>query len=180
MARKRNLSLSTLFLFSQSLSLSLSLSRDESTSPPRALASFKLIFPLSPIPNNLTKKEQGKFHRTTERWARERWETVDGMILKSPKKNYPIVAKSRTISVRLVSMALTGYYRTMVRPRQHRPLSMMKYDPVGQLIILPLSLPSSHTHTHTHTHTLSLLCYSLLLILSPITLLLAPLDQSLF
>ncbi|EHK98941.1 hypothetical protein M7I_5232 [Glarea lozoyensis 74030] len=40
--------------------------------------------------------------------------------------------KSRTISVRLVSMALTGYYKTLVRPRTHRPLSMMKYDPVGQ------------------------------------------------
>ncbi|KUJ23146.1 uncharacterized protein LY89DRAFT_727921 [Mollisia scopiformis] len=40
-------------------------------------------------------------------------------------------AKSRTIAVRLVSMALTGYYKTMIRPRLHRPLSMLKYDPVG-------------------------------------------------
>ncbi|KAL8855475.1 MAG: hypothetical protein Q9178_007886 [Gyalolechia marmorata] len=40
-------------------------------------------------------------------------------------------AKSRTISVRLISMALTGYYRTLRRPRAHTPLSMMKYDPVG-------------------------------------------------
>ncbi|KAI4728254.1 hypothetical protein E4T49_03900 [Aureobasidium sp. EXF-10728] len=40
-------------------------------------------------------------------------------------------AKSRTIAVRLISMALTGYYKTLVRPRQHRPLSMLKYDPVG-------------------------------------------------
>ncbi|EKD15264.1 ribosomal protein L33 [Drepanopeziza brunnea f. sp. 'multigermtubi' MB_m1] len=39
-------------------------------------------------------------------------------------------AKSRTIAVRLVSMALTGYYKTLVRPRTHRPLSMLKYDPV--------------------------------------------------
>jgi large subunit ribosomal protein L33 len=39
--------------------------------------------------------------------------------------------KSRTIAVRLVSMALTGYYKTMMRPRTHRPLSMLKYDPVG-------------------------------------------------
>ncbi|KAI4738331.1 hypothetical protein E4T50_11203 [Aureobasidium sp. EXF-12298] len=39
-------------------------------------------------------------------------------------------AKSRTIAVRLISMALTGYYKTLVRPRQHRPLSMLKYDPV--------------------------------------------------
>lgn len=41
------------------------------------------------------------------------------------------IAKSRTIAVRLISMALTGYYKTLVRPRQHRPLSMLKYDPVG-------------------------------------------------
>jgi len=30
-------------------------------------------------------------------------------------------------------MALTGYYKTMIRPRTHRPLSMLKYDPVGML-----------------------------------------------
>lgn len=30
-------------------------------------------------------------------------------------------------------MALTGYYKTLVRPRLHRPLSMLKYDPVGTL-----------------------------------------------
>lgn len=29
-------------------------------------------------------------------------------------------------------MAMTGYYRTLRRPRAHRPLSMMKYDPVGR------------------------------------------------
>lgn len=40
-------------------------------------------------------------------------------------------AKSRTIAVRLISMAMTGYYKTLVRPRQHHPLSMLKYDPVG-------------------------------------------------
>ena len=39
--------------------------------------------------------------------------------------------KSRTIAVRLISMAMTGYYKTFTRPRQHRPLSMLKYDPVG-------------------------------------------------
>lgn len=33
--------------------------------------------------------------------------------------------------VRLISMAMTGYYRTLMRPRLHRPLSMMKYDPIG-------------------------------------------------
>lgn len=28
-------------------------------------------------------------------------------------------------------MAMTGYYKTLIRPRTHRPLSMLKYDPVG-------------------------------------------------
>ncbi|CAD6502414.1 BgTH12-05006, partial [Blumeria graminis f. sp. triticale] len=45
-------------------------------------------------------------------------------------------AKSRTIAVRLISMALTGYYKTMVRPRTHRPLSMLKYDPVVRKKVL--------------------------------------------
>ncbi|OAP55965.1 ribosomal protein L33 [Fonsecaea erecta] len=44
--------------------------------------------------------------------------------------------KSRTVAVRLISMALTGYYRTMVRPRTSRPLSMMKYDPVVKRQVL--------------------------------------------
>lgn len=48
-----------------------------------------------------------------------------------PSRN---IAKSRTIAVRLISMALTGYYKTLIRPRQHRPLSMLKYDPVGKLL----------------------------------------------
>ena len=33
--------------------------------------------------------------------------------------------------VRLISMAMTGYYRTLQRPRAHRRLSMLKYDPIG-------------------------------------------------
>ncbi|OOF98761.1 hypothetical protein BO94DRAFT_536481 [Aspergillus sclerotioniger CBS 115572] len=45
-------------------------------------------------------------------------------------------AKSRTISVRLISMAMTGYFRTMIRPRTHRPLSMLKYDPVVKKKVL--------------------------------------------
>lgn len=40
------------------------------------------------------------------------------------------------MAVRLVSMAMTGYYRTMVRPRVHRPLSMLKYDPVVKKKVL--------------------------------------------
>ncbi|KAL4920830.1 hypothetical protein BDW62DRAFT_198710 [Aspergillus aurantiobrunneus] len=45
-------------------------------------------------------------------------------------------AKSRTMAVRLISMAMTGYYRTMNRPRVHRPLSMLKYDPVVKKKVL--------------------------------------------
>ncbi|KAF2438223.1 50S ribosomal protein L33 [Karstenula rhodostoma CBS 690.94] len=45
-------------------------------------------------------------------------------------------AKSRTIMVRLISMAMTGYYRTLMRPRVHRPLSMMKYDPIVRKQVL--------------------------------------------
>ncbi|KAK2783040.1 hypothetical protein FQN52_000485 [Onygenales sp. PD_12] len=45
-------------------------------------------------------------------------------------------AKSRIIAVRLVSMALTGYYKTFVRPRASRPLSMLKYDPVVRKKVL--------------------------------------------
>ena len=44
-----------------------------------------------------------------------------------------LLDKSRTIAVRLISMAMTGYFRTYVRPRTHRPLSFLKYDPVGTL-----------------------------------------------
>ena len=29
-------------------------------------------------------------------------------------------------------MAATGFYHTLRRPRTHRPLSMLKYDPVGE------------------------------------------------
>ncbi|KIV91952.1 ribosomal protein L33 [Exophiala mesophila] len=44
--------------------------------------------------------------------------------------------KSRTIAVRLLSMAMTGYYRTLIRPRTSRPLSMLKYDPVVKRQVL--------------------------------------------
>ena len=44
--------------------------------------------------------------------------------------------KSRTLPVRLISMAMTGYFRTMIRPRAHRPLSMLKYDPVVKKKVL--------------------------------------------
>ena len=40
--------------------------------------------------------------------------------------------------VRLISMAMTGYYRTLMRPRAHRPLSMLKYDPIGTFSLATL------------------------------------------
>lgn len=48
----------------------------------------------------------------------------------------PKKAKSATVAVRLMSMAMTGYYRTLVRPRKHRPLSMLKYDPIVRRQVL--------------------------------------------
>ncbi|KIW14669.1 hypothetical protein PV08_07453 [Exophiala spinifera] len=33
-------------------------------------------------------------------------------------------------------MAMTGFYRTMIRPRTSRPLSMLKYDPVVKRQVL--------------------------------------------
>ncbi|WPH02379.1 ribosomal protein L33 [Acrodontium crateriforme] len=45
-------------------------------------------------------------------------------------------AKSRTIAVRLISMAMTGYYKTFTRPRASRPMSMLKYDPVVKKKVL--------------------------------------------
>ncbi|KAF8429776.1 hypothetical protein EV426DRAFT_582754 [Tirmania nivea] len=45
-------------------------------------------------------------------------------------------AKTRTIAVRLISMAMTGYFKTMVRPRVHHPLSMIKYDPIVRQHVL--------------------------------------------
>ncbi|CZT51260.1 uncharacterized protein RSE6_12383 [Rhynchosporium secalis] len=53
------------------------------------------------------------------------------MAKKGNQKKSVVKSKSRTIAVRLISMALTGYYKTLVRPRTHRPLSMLKYDPVA-------------------------------------------------
>ncbi|CAZ83360.1 unnamed protein product [Tuber melanosporum] len=45
-------------------------------------------------------------------------------------------AKSRNIVVRLISMAMTGYFKSFVRPRTHKPLSMIKYDPVVKRRVL--------------------------------------------
>ncbi|KAI0898762.1 hypothetical protein F4806DRAFT_313455 [Annulohypoxylon nitens] len=39
--------------------------------------------------------------------------------------------KSRIVPVRLISMAMTGFFYSYTRPRTSRPLSMLKYDPVA-------------------------------------------------
>ncbi|PHH52683.1 54S ribosomal protein L39, mitochondrial [Ceratocystis fimbriata CBS 114723] len=44
--------------------------------------------------------------------------------------------KARIIPVRLVSMAMTGFFYTFRRPRQARPMSMMKYDPIVRKHVL--------------------------------------------
>ncbi|KAH6618105.1 hypothetical protein B0J18DRAFT_271578 [Chaetomium sp. MPI-SDFR-AT-0129] len=38
--------------------------------------------------------------------------------------------KTRIINVRLLSMAMTGYFYTFTRPRTALPMSMIKYDPI--------------------------------------------------
>jgi large subunit ribosomal protein L33 len=55
-----------------------------------------------------------------------------------------IVAKSRTIVVRVMSMAMTGYFKTFRRARTARPMSFLKYDPIGKPFDL-LSLSAMET-----------------------------------
>ncbi|KAI8628829.1 hypothetical protein F5Y19DRAFT_435044 [Xylariaceae sp. FL1651] len=45
-------------------------------------------------------------------------------------------AKARVISVRLLSMAMTGFFYQFSRPRTARPMSMLKYDPVVRKKVL--------------------------------------------
>ncbi|TPX10245.1 uncharacterized protein E0L32_001442 [Thyridium curvatum] len=45
-------------------------------------------------------------------------------------------AKSRLIPVRLISMAMTGFFYTFTRPRTSTPMSMLKYDPVVRRKVL--------------------------------------------
>ncbi|KAG6033019.1 hypothetical protein E4U41_007043 [Claviceps citrina] len=40
-------------------------------------------------------------------------------------------AKARLINVRLLSMAMTGFFYTFKRPRTSPLMGMMKYDPIG-------------------------------------------------
>lgn len=44
--------------------------------------------------------------------------------------------KSRIIGVRLISMAMTGFFYQMSRPRTSTPLSMLKYDPIVRRKVL--------------------------------------------
>ncbi|KAL1838694.1 hypothetical protein VTJ49DRAFT_2284 [Mycothermus thermophilus] len=44
-------------------------------------------------------------------------------------------AKSRVINVRLLSMAMTGYFYTFTRLRTAPPMSMIKYDPIDNTYI---------------------------------------------
>ncbi|KAI1325071.1 hypothetical protein F5Y16DRAFT_379244 [Xylariaceae sp. FL0255] len=44
--------------------------------------------------------------------------------------------KTRTVSVRLLSMAMTGFFYQFSRPRTSHPLSMLKYDPIVRKKVL--------------------------------------------
>lgn len=48
-------------------------------------------------------------------------------------------AKARTIIVRLVSTAGTGFFYTVQRPRLLPKLSFRKFDPIGMLLAWPHS-----------------------------------------
>ena len=45
-------------------------------------------------------------------------------------------AKNRIISVRLISMAMTGFFYTMRRPRTSSPMGALKYDPIVRKKVL--------------------------------------------
>ena len=51
-------------------------------------------------------------------------------------------AKNRIISVRLLSMAMTGFFYTMRRPRTSSPMGALKYDPIGTSSSLSIDLKS--------------------------------------
>ncbi|KAK0709770.1 hypothetical protein B0T26DRAFT_652824, partial [Lasiosphaeria miniovina] len=54
-------------------------------------------------------------------------------------------AKSRVIIVRLLSMAMTGYFYTFTRPRVARPMSLLKYDPIVRRRVLFLESKKKFT-----------------------------------
>jgi large subunit ribosomal protein L33 len=43
------------------------------------------------------------------------------------------IAKARLLNVRLLSMAMTGFFYTFKRPRTAPLMGMMKYDPIGMI-----------------------------------------------
>ncbi|KAK3186271.1 hypothetical protein K4F52_005035 [Lecanicillium sp. MT-2017a] len=45
-------------------------------------------------------------------------------------------AKARLINVRLISMAMTGFFYTFKRPRTSLPMGMLKYDPIVRKKVL--------------------------------------------
>ncbi|KAG6006191.1 hypothetical protein E4U21_007230 [Claviceps maximensis] len=45
-------------------------------------------------------------------------------------------AKARLINVRLISMAMTGFFYTFKRPRTSPLMGMMKYDPIVRKKVL--------------------------------------------
>ncbi|KAH7367515.1 hypothetical protein B0T11DRAFT_275433 [Plectosphaerella cucumerina] len=55
------------------------------------------------------------------------------------KKN----AKSRIVTVRILSMAMTGFFYTFNRVRASAPLSMLKYDPIIRKKVLFLETKKS-------------------------------------
>lgn len=56
--------------------------------------------------------------------------------------------KSRIINVRLISMAMTGFFYNFKRPRVAPPMGMLKYDPIG--------LSPHHSHEYFAAPTLTL------------------------
>ncbi|KAL6875040.1 50S ribosomal protein L33 [Trichoderma novae-zelandiae] len=45
-------------------------------------------------------------------------------------------AKARLLNVRLISMAMTGFFYTFKRPRTAPMMGMLKYDPIGMAQLL--------------------------------------------
>ncbi|XP_044719158.1 uncharacterized protein HRG_07723 [Hirsutella rhossiliensis] len=68
-------------------------------------------------------------HITTELWACSRGYTFATAAM--AKK-----AKARLIHVRLISMAMTGFFYTFKRPRTAPMMGMMKYDPIVRKKVL--------------------------------------------
>lgn len=78
--------------------------------------------------------------RSRPRWPRN----VRAELLQSAKGRLGANArcrpeKSRILNVRLLSMAMTGFFYTFQRPRTARPMGLLKYDPIGRLAITTTS-----------------------------------------